>query len=116
MPWLTIDEAVEIGVRIFGELMEVMRRYLGHKPPVRCTTRPPARIFWEGNGSARDEMIACAKYLSETFDLVYVEDLLEENDWGFTHKGATGASAHFHDRRRLHCKQVWSESCAFSLA
>lgn len=35
----------------------------------------------KGNRVASDELIAYAKSLTEKFDLVFIEDLLDENDW-----------------------------------
>ena len=32
-------------------------------------------------GVSSDELIAYARFLTETFPLVFIEDLLDENDW-----------------------------------
>jgi enolase len=40
-----------------------------------------ARYLLKGEYVSSDEMIAYAKYLTERFNLVFIEDLLDENDW-----------------------------------
>jgi enolase len=39
------------------------------------------RYLLKGEYVSSDEMIAYAKYLTERFNLVFIEDLLDENDW-----------------------------------
>jgi enolase len=43
------------------------------------------RYLLKGEQVSSDELIAYAKYLTERFNLVFIEDLLDENDWtGYT--------------------------------
>jgi enolase len=39
------------------------------------------RYLLKGEQVSSDELIAYAKYLTERFNLVFIEDLLDENDW-----------------------------------
>jgi len=43
--------------------------------------RQTGRYRLKGKRVSSDELIAYAKYLTEKFDLVFIEDLLDENDW-----------------------------------
>jgi len=43
--------------------------------------RQTGRYLLKGEHVSSDELIAYAKYLTERFNLVFIEDLLDENDW-----------------------------------
>ena len=119
----SIFEAVEMGVRLFEVMSDVLERYVGSPPQVarsygyvapsedpevvlslmqeaidRCGyadkmafaldcassemyDTATATYYLKGERVSSDELIAYARDLTEKFDLVFIEDLLDENDW-----------------------------------
>ncbi len=119
----SIFQAVEMGVRLFEVMSDVIERYVGSPPLVarsygyvapsedpevvlslmqeaidRCGyddrvafaldcassemyDTATATYYLKGERVSSDELIFYARDLSEKFDLVFIEDLLDENDW-----------------------------------
>jgi enolase len=119
----SIFAAVEMGVRVFEVMADVLERYVGSPPKVarsygyvapsedpevvltlmqeaidRCGYADKmafaldcassemydpatATYYLKGERVGSDDLISYARGLTEKFDLVFVEDLLEENDW-----------------------------------
>ncbi len=119
----SIFEAVEMGVRVFEVMADVLERYVGSPPKVarsygyvapsedpevvltlmqeaidRCGyadkmafaldcassemyDAATATYYLKGERVSSDELISYARELTERFKLVFIEDLLEENDW-----------------------------------
>lgn len=125
LPYFAKDiyEAVEIGVKVFQELENVLTNYLGHKPMVassygyaapcedpstvlgfmqqaaiNCGYRNKVAFAMDCASSemydsetntyllnskrvSAKELIAYTKKMTEDFPIVFIEDLLDENDW-----------------------------------
>ncbi|MGB3899641.1 MAG: enolase C-terminal domain-like protein [Mesorhizobium sp.] len=119
----SIDFAVEMAVKVFQKLGEVLAKHLGRKPQVASSYGYAApsddpevilslmreavdacgyggRIAFaldcassemydsktrtyllKGSRVSTDDLIAYAKGLTEKFDFIFIEDLLDENDW-----------------------------------
>ena len=119
----SIFEAVEMGVRVFEVMADVLERYAGSPPKVArsygyvapsedpevvltlmqeaidccgfadamafaldCASSEmydpaTATYYLKGERISSDDLISYAKELTERFKLVFIEDLLEENDW-----------------------------------
>ena len=119
----SIFEAVEMGVRVFDLMADVLERYAGSPPAVarsygyvapsddpevvlslmreavdRCGyadtmafaldcassemyDAATATYHLKGERVGSDDLIAYARDLTEKFDMVFIEDLLDENDW-----------------------------------
>lgn len=119
----SIYQAVEIAVKVFAELGNVIRSYTGKEPAVggsygwaapsedpklcleliqkaidncgyteQCAfaldcaasevyDSETKRYYLNGTYVTTDEMISYIKMLSESFHLVFVEDMLDEDDW-----------------------------------
>jgi len=119
----SIFAAVEMGVRVFEVMADILERYVGSPPEVarsygyvapsedpevvlslmqeaidRCGyagkmafaldcassemyDAATATYYLKGERVSSDDLISYAKDLTEKFDFVFIEDLLEENDW-----------------------------------
>jgi enolase len=119
----SIFKAVEMGVRVFEVMADVLERYVGSPPKVarsygyvapsedpevvltlmqeaidRCGyadkmafaldcassemyDAATATYYLKGERVSSDDLISYARDLTERFKLVFIEDLLEENDW-----------------------------------